>query len=39
MGVKVEMIQLKYTAQTNCGKGQTIRKVIGEKCKIFELDE
>ena len=39
MRVKVEIIQLKYTAETNCGKGQTIRKVIGEECKIFELHE
>ena len=28
MKVNVKIIQLKYTAQTNCGKGQTIRKVI-----------
>jgi len=39
MRVKVEIIQLKYTAQTNCGKGQTIRKGKGEECKIFELHE
>ena len=40
MKVNVKIIQLKYTAQTNCGKGQTIRKVIARgRVQIFELLE